>query len=132
MKEHKKQTAMVNFSAYVGQVTATVLTVALLLAAIAAWRWGREAAYAVLFAAFLSVINMLILGGRLVALPASTQRAAQRLGGAVLQRWIITILGLIFAIFWLRLPVVGLVAGFLLTHFVFLAFLVRERSRQRS
>ena len=123
---------MVNFSAYVGQVTATVLTVALLLAAIAAWRWGREAAYAVLFAAFLSVINMLILGGRLIALPASTQRAAQRLGGAVLQRWIITILGLIFAIFWLHLPVVGLVAGFLLTHFVFLAFLVRERSRQRS
>ena len=123
---------MVNFSSYVGQVTATVLTVALLLAAIAAWYWGREAAYAVLFAAFLSVINMLILGGRLIALPASTQRAAQRLGGAVLQRWIITILGLIFAIFWLHLPVVGLVAGFLLTHFVFLAFLVRERSRQRS
>ncbi|WP_325799737.1 hypothetical protein [Acidithiobacillus ferriphilus] len=113
-------------------MTATVLTLALLLAAIAAWRWGREAAYAVLFAAFLSVINMLILGGRLIALPASTQRAAQRLGGAVLQRWIITIIGLIFAIFWLHLPVVGLVAGFLLTHFVFLAFLVRERSRQRS
>ena len=123
---------MVDFSSYVGRVTATVLTVALLLAAIAAWRWGREAAYAVLFAAFLSVINMLILGGRLIALPASTQRAAQRLGGAVLQRWIITILGLIFAIFWLHLPVVGLVAGFLLTHFVFLAFLARERSRQRS
>ena len=123
---------MVNFSSYVGRVTATVLTLALLLAAIAAWRWGREAAYAVLFAAFLSVINMLILGGRLIALPASTQRAAQRLGGAVLQRWIITIIGLIFAIFWLHLPVVGLVAGFLLTHFVFLSFLVRERSRQRS
>ena len=123
---------MVNFSSYVGRVTATVLMLALLLAAIAAWRWGREAAYAVLFAAFLSVINMLILGGRLIALPASTQRAAQRLGGAVLQRWIITIIGLIFAIFWLHLPVVGLVAGFLLTHFVFLAFLVRERSRQRS
>ncbi|MEB8474230.1 MAG: hypothetical protein ACYC45_10650 [Acidithiobacillus ferriphilus] len=132
MKEQEKQTGMVNFSSYVGRVTATVLTLALLLAAIAAWRWGREAAYAVLFAAFLSVINMLILGGRLIALPASTQRAAQRLGGAVLQRWIITILGLIFAIFWLHLPVVGLVAGFLLTHFVFLAFLVRERSRQRS
>jgi uncharacterized protein YqgC (DUF456 family) len=132
LKEQEKQTGMVNFSSYVGRVTATVLTLALLLAAIAAWRWGREAAYAVLFAAFLSVINMLILGGRLIALPASTQRAAQRLGGAVLQRWIITILGLIFAIFWLHLPVVGLVAGFLLTHFVFLAFLVRERSRQRS
>ncbi|WP_409409606.1 hypothetical protein AAE485_04185 [Acidithiobacillus ferriphilus] len=132
MKEQEKQTGMVNFSSYVGRVTATVLTLALLLAAIAAWRWGREAAYAVLFAAFLSVVNMLILGGRLIALPASTQRAAQRLGGAVLQRWIITILGLIFAIFWLHLPVVGLVAGFLLTHFVFLAFLVRERSRQRS
>jgi ATP synthase I chain. len=132
LKEQEKQTGMVNFSSYVGRVTATVLTLALLLAAIAAWRWGRAAAYAVLFAAFLSVINMLILGGRLIALPASTQRAAQRLGGAVLQRWIITILGLIFAIFWLHLPVVGLVAGFLLTHFVFLAFLVRERSRQRS
>ncbi|MHB8211829.1 MAG: hypothetical protein ACYDDP_10905 [Acidithiobacillus sp.] len=132
MKEQEKQTGMVNFSSYVGRVTATVLTLALLLAAIVAWRWGREEAYAVLFAAFLSVINMLILGGRLIALPVSTQRAARRLGGAVLQRWIITILGLIFAIFWLRLPVIGLVAGFLLTHFVFLAFLVRERSRQRS
>ena len=122
---------MVNFSSYVGRVTATVLTVALLLAAIVAWRWGREEAYAVLFAAFLSAINMLILGGRLIALPASSQRAARRLGGAVLQRWTITILGLIFAIFWLRLPVIGLVAGFLLTHFVFLAFLVSRLKVQK-
>jgi uncharacterized protein YqgC (DUF456 family) len=132
LKEQEKQTGMVNFSSYVGRVTATVLTLALFLAALVVWRWGREAAYAVLFAAFLSVINMLILGGRLIALPVSTHRAAQRLGGAVLQRWIITILGLIFAIFWLHLPVIGLVAGFLLTHFIFMAFLVRERTRQRS
>ncbi|TQN52170.1 hypothetical protein DLNHIDIE_02054 [Acidithiobacillus thiooxidans ATCC 19377] len=123
---------MVNFSSYVGRVTATVLTLALFLAALLAWLWGRQEAYALLFAAFLSVINMLILGGRLIALPASTHLAARRLGGAVLQRWIITILGLILAIFWLHLPVIGLVAGFLLTHFVFLAFLMRERIRQRS
>jgi uncharacterized protein YqgC (DUF456 family) len=132
LKEQEKQMGMVNFSSYVGRVTATVLTLALLLAALLAWRWGRQEAYALLFAAFLSVINMLILGGRLIALPASTHLAARRLGGAVLQRWIITILGLILAIFWLHLPVIGLVAGFLLAHFVFLAFLMRERIRQRS
>ncbi|QFX94606.1 hypothetical protein GCD22_00045 [Acidithiobacillus thiooxidans ATCC 19377] len=109
-----------------------MLTLALFLAALLAWLWGRQEAYALLFAAFLGVINMLILGGRLIALPASTHLAARRLGGAVLQRWIITILGLILAIFWLHLPVIGLVAGFLLAHFVFLAFLMRERIRQRS
>jgi hypothetical protein len=132
LKEQKKQTDMVNFSSYVGRVTATVLTLALFLAALVLWRWGKQEAYAVLFAAFLSVINMLILGGRLIALPASTQHAAKRLVGAVLQRWIFTIFGLILAIFWLHMPIGGLVAGFLLTHFIFMAFLMRERIRQRS
>jgi hypothetical protein len=131
LKAQEKQTAMVRFSSFVARVVAWEVTLALLVAAVVQWRWGREPALAVLYAASLSVINMLILGSRLVALPVSG-RGAQRLGGAVLQRWTITLVGLLVAIAWLHLPVMGLAAGLLLTHFVFLGFMLQQRSRQRS
>jgi uncharacterized protein YqgC (DUF456 family) len=131
LKEQEKQTAMVRFSSFVARVVTWEVTLALVVAGFVQWRWGREAALAVLYAASLSVINMLILGSRLVALPVSG-RGARRLGGAVLQRWTITIVGLLVAIAWLHLPVIGLVAGLLLTHFVFLGFMLRQRSSQRS
>ena len=132
MKTKEKQPVTDAFPSFVGRVSTWVLTISILLAALAAWRWGREEAYAILFAGILSVINMLILGNRLMALPASPQGAILRIWGAVMQRWAVTIVGLILAIVWLHLPIIGLVAGLLVTHFVFLAFLLRERNGERS
>lgn len=119
------------FSAYVGRVAAWVLVLALLVAAICAWRWNAREAWAILYAAFLSVLNMLILGSRLLALPVSPAAASARLGAAVLQRWVLTILGLLLALAWLHLPIVGLVIGLLLAHFVYLGFMLRERNKKR-
>lgn len=118
-------------SAYVGRVAAWVLLSSLLVAAVLAWRWNQREGWAVLYAAILSVMNMLILGSRLLALPAVPAAATRRLGGAVLQRWVFTIVALLVAVAWLRLPVLGLVIGLLLAHFVYLGFMLRERSRKR-
>ena len=131
MSEQSSSTASWALSAYVGRVAAWVLVLALLVAAICVWRWNVREAWAILYAAILSVINMLILGSRLLALPAAPAVAARRLGGAVLQRWVFTIVALLLAVAWLHLPVPGLVIGFLLAHFVYLGFMLRERSRKR-
>ncbi|WP_348550387.1 ATP synthase subunit I [Acidithiobacillus sp.] len=131
MQERPPSTASWVISAYVGRVAAWVLVLALLIAALCAWRWSVTEAWSVLYAALLSVINMLILGSRLLALPAAPAAAGKRLGGAVLQRWVFTIVALLLAVAWLKLPVPGLVIGFLLAHFVYLGFMLRERSRKR-
>ncbi len=109
-----------------------MLVSALLFAALAAWRWGRMEAYALLYAAILSVVNMIMLGSGLMALPDAPHRAARRLGGSAVQRWIFTVVALLVAIGWLHLPVLGLVSGLVLSHFIYLGFMLRERSRQRS
>ncbi|WP_312262447.1 hypothetical protein [Candidatus Igneacidithiobacillus taiwanensis] len=131
MQEKPATMASWAISAYVGRVAAWVLLSSLLVAAVLAWRWNQREGWAVLYAAILSVMNMLILGSRLLALPAVPAAATRRLGGAVLQRWVFTIVALLVAIAWLRLPVLGLVIGLLLAHFVYLGFMLRERSRKR-
>ncbi len=131
MQEKPATMASWAISAYVGRVAAWVLLSSLLVAAVLAWRWNQREGWAVLYAAILSVMNMLILGSRLLALPAVPAAAAKRLGGAVLQRWVFTIVALLVAVAWLRLPVLGLVIGLLLAHFVYLGFMLRERSRKR-
>ncbi len=132
MAEEQQSTASWVFSFYVGKIAAWVILVSLLVAA-ALWSAGSVGqAEGILFASALSVVNMLILGGRLSALPVSPSAAARSLGGAVLQRWAFTIVGLILAIFWLRLPIMGIVGGFLLAHAIYLGFMLWERSKKRS
>ncbi len=121
-----------DFSSYVGRVAAWMLVSALPFAGLAAWLWGRMEACALLYAAILSVVNMILLGSGLMALPDVPQRAGRRLGASVVQRWIFTVVALLVAIVWLHLPVPGLVAGLVLSHLVYLGFMLRERSRQRS
>ncbi|MCE5388151.1 MAG: hypothetical protein K0041_06180 [Acidithiobacillus sp.] len=132
MAEEQQSTASWVFSFYVGKIAAWVILVSLLVAA-ALWSAGSVGqAEGILFASALSVVNMLILGGRLSALPVSPSAAARSLGVAVLQRWAFTIVGLILAIFWLRLPIMGIVGGFLLAHAIYLGFMLWERSKKRS
>ncbi|MCE5393123.1 MAG: hypothetical protein JJ693_00795 [Acidithiobacillus sp.] len=132
MAEKQETTASWVFSFYVGKIAAWIILASLLVAAVL-WSAGSVGqAESMLFATALSVVNMLILGGRLSALPASPSAAARSLGWAVLQRWVFTIVGLILAIFWLRLPIIGIVGGFLLAHAIYLGFMLWERSRKRS
>ena len=78
----------------------------------------------------IAAVNTLFMGVRLQSLPDDLGKAQARIMGGVVQRFVFTLLALVAAFTWFRLPPEGLILGLVVGHLILAVNAVTLRWRR--